>query len=110
VHFILTCILRRHIWTASLEVDPNGNFVYIGGGIENTTGNISSSSGWLAMAYLGNRTGPSRGDSDASSLSIINKVEVSNSPIQELVIQNDTIVTGGGQSCIKYWSRSTLGI
>lgn len=144
--------LRKHLWTSALDIDPAGNFLYlgkrefhfsqlfitsfyfmsllhgygysctyicyvlviVGGGIESSHVQVNtstSSSGWISMAYLGGGTsGDTARKSSTIPLTVVATSEIPGAPIQDMIIQEGNIVTGGAQPLIKYWSKSTLGI
>jgi hypothetical protein len=106
---------ERSLWVTSMDVDPAGNFVYLGGGVQassqTSAGRETSRAfhraptGWLASFFL-SESNPSSPEEDATTLVKCAALPV---PIQKLIVQGTELVTGGAQPVLTFWRSHSLG-
>jgi hypothetical protein len=96
-------------WGGSLDMDMDGNFMYIGGGVEFPSSSGANgkvvASGFMACVHLG--AGVS-GAGTQGGMMMVNSA-TTGSPVQELRVRGSDILTGSPQPLLNIWHASTLG-
>jgi hypothetical protein len=88
------------LWSASMILEPEGNFLYIGGGYNYSPSATSRrSAGWIASLYLG------KGDENQSVVTST----LTTHPIQTMCFHDSDLITGGPYPGLKYYNTSPLG-
>lgn len=101
------------LWVGAMDVDVEGNFVYLGGGGEsskdnsNKTNNVfhRASSGWLASFFLSDFD---VNDEESDAITLVKCVSLP-VPVQTLHLHENELVTGGAQPLLSYWRCHSLG-
>lgn len=106
-----------------MDVDLDGNFIYVGGGIDASraagTKGVKAfhqpHRGWLASFMLSNASNTAsidkthmNGGGVDNMTTLIKCIEVP-VPIQTLLLRGTELVTGGSQPLLTYWRSYSLG-
>ena len=100
------------MWSGGLDVDSDGNFLYVGGGMHRQSptspsaaagvgrkGASKASMGWLLCAHIGTGGG---------ACLPVHSTEAP-SPVQEVQLRGGDLLTGGTEAVLRQWHAAALG-
>jgi hypothetical protein len=105
-HHLLPGSSLPPFWSASMVLEPEGNFLYMGGGYNyslSASTTTRRSAGWIVSLYLGKG-----GEDQSTDHSVVTSI-LTTHPIQTMCFHDSDLITGCPSPGLRYYSTSPLG-